>query len=189
MTDVADRYRKLSSQFLATVRQVPPDAWEAPSPCEGWTARDVVRHVADTSAFFTGRATGGTADAPSVDDDPVAAAEGALGAVQSALDDPASATRTYQTPMGESTLEQTVGAFGLADLLLHAWDLGKAAGLHPTLDPEESRRVLAQMEPMGDMVRRSGVFGPAVPVPADADDGARLLGFTGRDPSWASPQG
>src|SRR4051812_90678 len=45
MTDIPDRYLLLSKGFLARVRATPPGRWDASSPCEGWTARDVVAHV------------------------------------------------------------------------------------------------------------------------------------------------
>jgi hypothetical protein len=47
MSDVQDRYRLVSSGFDATVRAVSPDQWEAQSPCEEWTARDLVAHVVE----------------------------------------------------------------------------------------------------------------------------------------------
>lgn len=183
MTDVSDRYRKLSTAFLEKVREVPPDAWGNPSPCEGWTALDVVRHVAETGTWLVEQAGGGSLTAPSVDDDPVGAVEAVTVAVQAALDDPEMAQRTHETPMGESTLEQTVGTFGLGDLLVHAWDLARATGLDYTIDADEAQLMLDRMSPLGDRVRSRGVFGPAVEVPENADVSARLLGFTGRDPS------
>lgn len=184
MSDVAERYGKLSSAFLATVREVPADAWENLSPCEGWRARDVLRHVVETSTFFAQRATGQPPSVPSVDDDPVAASEAALGSVSAALADAEVATRPYETPMGESTLEKTVDLFGCGDLLVHRWDIARAVGLDDSLDPDETRRLLGRLQAMGDMVRTSGAFGPAVPVPDDADEATRLLGFTGRDPAF-----
>jgi hypothetical protein len=38
------------------------------------------------------------------------------------------------------------------------------------------------MEPMDEMIRGSGQFGPRVAVPADADEQTRLIAFTGRTP-------
>ena len=40
------------------------------------------------------------------------------------------------------------------------------------------------MEPMEDIIRASGQYGPRVPVPPGADAQTRLLGFIGRDPEW-----
>jgi hypothetical protein len=41
------------------------------------------------------------------------------------------------------------------------------------------------MEPIEQVLRDSGQYGPRVPVPPDADVQTRLLGFIGRDPSWS----
>jgi len=38
------------------------------------------------------------------------------------------------------------------------------------------------MQPLDDLLRSSGQFGPKVEVPADADVQARMLAFIGRDP-------
>src|SRR4029450_3742402 len=43
----ADRYRRVAGQFTARARQVPEGRWDDPAPCEGWVARDVVRHLVD----------------------------------------------------------------------------------------------------------------------------------------------
>ena len=42
--------------------------------------------------------------------------------------------------------------------------------------------LLAGMEPIEELLRSSGQYGPRVPVPDDADVQTRLLGFIGRDP-------
>lgn len=47
--------------------------------------------------------------------------------------------------------------------------------------------LLAGLEPMEELIRSSGQYGPRVPVPAGAGVQARLLGFIGRDPSWTPP--
>jgi hypothetical protein len=43
--------------------------------------------------------------------------------------------------------------------------------------------MLAGMQPLDDMLRQSGHYGPKVPVPDDADDQTKLIAFTGRTPS------
>lgn len=47
--------------------------------------------------------------------------------------------------------------------------------------------MLSGMEPLEELMRGSGQYGPAVPVSVDADPQTRLLGFIGRDPAWAPP--
>jgi hypothetical protein len=38
------------------------------------------------------------------------------------------------------------------------------------------------MEPMDEMLRQSGHFGPRVAVPDDADEQTKLIAFIGRQP-------
>lgn len=45
--------------------------------------------------------------------------------------------------------------------------------------------MLAGMEPLDELLRSSGQYGPAVPVPEEADVQTPLLGFIGRDPNWS----
>jgi hypothetical protein len=42
--------------------------------------------------------------------------------------------------------------------------------------------LLAGMEPMDDLLRASGQYGPKVEVPPDSDVQTRMLAFIGRDP-------
>jgi uncharacterized protein (TIGR03086 family) len=72
--------------------------------------------------------------------------------------------------------------FFLGDVLVHTWDLARATGLDEALDPEEVTRMLHGLEPLDEVLRASGHFGPKVDVPADADEQTRLIAFTGRQP-------
>lgn len=40
-----ERFRRVAAHFGTPVVQVPENAWSNVSPCEGWTARDVVIHL------------------------------------------------------------------------------------------------------------------------------------------------
>ena len=182
MSETADRYRKVTDQFLERAKDIPAEAWDQPSPCEGWSARDVVRHLVDTSAMFAGPLGADTAAFPSVDDDPVRAFTAARDAILGPLGKPEMATQTTETPMGPLTLEQLVSMFGIPDVVVHMWDVAQATGIDDSLDAEEVKRLYEQMLPMDAMVRQIGVFGPRVEVPEDADDQTKFIAFTGRRP-------
>jgi uncharacterized protein (TIGR03086 family) len=182
MVDVAERYRNVAQAFTTRVTAVHGDTWGQPSPCEGWTARDIVRHMVETSAMFLGRVNVDVPPGPSVDDDPMGAWTTARDTVQAALDDPSVAGREFESPMGTMTLEKMVGMFGIGDVLVHTWDLSRAAGLDDRLDPEEVHNLLVVMTPNDAMMRNGTAFGPKVPVPDDADEQTQLIAFTGRRP-------
>jgi uncharacterized protein (TIGR03086 family) len=72
--------------------------------------------------------------------------------------------------------------FCTGDVLVHTWDLARATGLDERLDPDEVHRMYEGMEPMDEVLRQSGQFGPRVRVPDDADEQTKLIAFTGRRP-------
>jgi uncharacterized protein (TIGR03086 family) len=182
MSEVADRYRRLTDAFAAKVAAVPADGWERPSPCNGWTARDVVRHVIATQGMFVGFIGLDLGTVASVDDDPVAAWDAARAVVQHALEDPACAAAEFDGFQGRSTFAAAVDRFLCFDQVVHGWDLARAVGLDERIDPIEIVRVRAQAEAFGDALRNPQAFGPPLEPPVGADDQARLLAFLGRTP-------
>lgn len=189
MGTIADRYRRNADAFTARVAaaaQLGADGWASPSPCEGWDAREIVRHVVDTSARILDQVGEGVAGVPDVDDDPVGAWATIRTAMTAALDEPAVATRTFDGMFGPSVFESTVDQFMSTDLTVHTWDLARAIGVDDRLDPDEVTLVFARMEAIaaqaGDMMRTSGAFGPAIELPDDADPQDKLIAFTGRTP-------
>jgi uncharacterized protein (TIGR03086 family) len=183
VTEVSERYRNVAAQMTARVRAVPAGAWDNPSPCEGWAARDVIGHLVGwISAFPLGSVGIGILATPSVDEDVAGSWDVLNGAIQAALDDPHTAARELDTPMGRVTLEQAIDMFCTADVLVHTWDLARATGLDETLDGNAVHRLLVAMEPMDEILRASGQYGPRVAVSPDADEQTRLIAFTGRRP-------
>ncbi|GGK03909.1 hypothetical protein GCM10010123_37340 [Pilimelia anulata] len=182
----AERHRQVSSGFTDRVRGA--RSWDAPAPVAGWTARDVVRHLTEWFPPFLAAGSGIRLPAgPSVDDDPVAAWLAHTEAVQSVLDDPATAGRLLSNPhIGELPLDSAIDRFYTADVFMHTWDLARATGQDDRLDPDFCAQLLAGMEPMEEIIRSSGQYGPRVPVPANADPQTGLLGFIGRDPEWTA---
>jgi uncharacterized protein (TIGR03086 family) len=184
VSEIADRYRRVAGRFTQRVNEVPEGAWEQPAPCDGWVARDVVRHLVDwIPAFMT--AAGGPAlpVGPSVDDDPARAWAVLDAGIQAVLDDPvASASEISHPRAGTHRLDDAIGMFFLGDVVIHTWDLARAAGLDETLDADVVHDMLVGMEPMDEMLRASGQYGPRVHVAADADEQTKLIAFSGRQP-------
>lgn len=179
----AARHRWIADGFGARVRGVGPDGWDAPAPVEGWAARDVVRHLVE---WFPGFLAGGTdvvlPEGPPVDADPVGAWEVRASAVQALLDGDAGARAFDHPQVGAMPLDVAIDRFYTADVFLHTWDLARATGQDEALDPDLCAELLAGMEPMEELMRASGQYGPRVAVPDEADVQTRLLGFIGRRP-------
>ncbi len=184
----ADRFRALSDGFDARIRAVPDDRWDAPAPCEGWVARDVVRHLVEwVPGFFAGSSLR-FPEPPSVDDDPAGAWAAVASGVQAALDDPEVAASEVTSQAGTHQVETALSMFVLPDVLVHTWDLARATGTDEQLDQDEVRGMLGGFGSVPEEVLvSSGQFGARVPVPDDADDQTRLIAMTGRDPQWRPP--
>jgi uncharacterized protein (TIGR03086 family) len=180
-TDPAERHRAVTTGFTARVRGT--SDWDAPAPVPGWRARDVVGHLVGWFPDFLNSATGLTLESgPSPEQDPVAAWQVHADAVQRLLDGPQAAT-PFQHPMvGAMPLPEAVDRFYTSDVFMHTWDLARATRQDEHLDPQTCADLLAGMAPIEELLRSSGQYGPAVPVPDDADEETRLLGFIGRDP-------
>ncbi len=178
----AQQHAHDAARFTELVESVAPADWARPSPVAGWTALDVVKHLVEWPRGFL---TGAGIDLPALDveADPVGAWRQHVTDIQSVLDDPAG--RVLSNPhTGDKPVEQAIDQFYTADVWMHSWDLAKAVGREPDLGEERCSAALAAMRPMDQMLRDSGQFGPAVPVPSGASAQDELMAFIGRDPAW-----
>lgn len=182
-TDPAERHRVHAAAFTDLVAGT--SDWEAPAPVAGWTARDVVDHLVTWLPDFLAADDVVLPPGPAAATDPAAAWHHHVEAVQALLDDPATATRPFVHPhVGELPVVDAIDRFYTTDVFLHTWDLARASGQPVALDEQECEALLAGMEPIDDLLRSSGQYGPRVPVPDEASAVHRLVGFIGRDPAW-----
>lgn len=179
----AERHRQVAGAF--TDRVLGARDWDAPAPVDGWRARDVVGHLTGWFPAFLAAGAGlRLPSGPSVEEDPVTAWRVHSDAVQALLDDPRTADRMFSHPhVGQVPIDEAIDRFYTSDVFMHTWDLARATGQDERLDLDFCDALLAGMEPMEDAIRSSGHYGARVPVPADADAQARLLGFIGRTAS------
>ena len=182
----AARHEEVAGGFSRLVEQATD--WTAPAPVEGWTALDVVDHLV---SWFRGFLSAGGVElpaGPATADDPVGAWRHHAAGVQGLLDERGDEPFTHPY-LGPGELAGTIDRFYTSDVFMHSWDLARATGQEPRLDEDFAAQLLAGMRPIEAMLRDSGQYGPAVPVPDDAPAVERLMGFVGRDPAWRAAGG
>lgn len=182
MESIAQRYARLRKSFAAKIAGTPEERWGNQSPCEDWTALDVVRHVVETQGMFE-RHVGRELEAgPAVDDDPHGAFIAATDQVQAHLEDPETATTGFDGYFGPTTFEESVDGFLSLDLVVHGWDLARAAGIDEHIDPDDVTWVWSRVEALEDTMRGPMTFAEPIDAEPDATDQDKLLAFLGRQP-------
>ncbi|HZD65288.1 MAG TPA: TIGR03086 family metal-binding protein [Acidimicrobiales bacterium] len=180
MPEIVDRYRAIADAFSARVDAVPGDRWSSPAPCEGWTTRDVVAHVASGHRRILAGLAGAEPQPVTADEDAAAAWRTAYADMVKTASDPDAVNQTYQSPMGPMPLGQFMGRMLTTEILVHTWDLARAAGLDERLDQDAVGHAYEGLKPLDAMLRQPGAFGPKVDPPAGADLQTEFLCFLGR---------
>jgi uncharacterized protein (TIGR03086 family) len=76
------------------------------------------------------------------------------------------------------------GIIALDELIVHGWDIAVSTGQRYDA-PADEIAAATEFVSTFDAPRDGRLFGPVVAVAADAPALDRLLGLTGRDPSWS----
>jgi len=188
-TDPVDVLARALEQMRALITQVRPDQTSLPTPCKSWNVRALLDHVVADMPRFIDAAHGGQPDyssaMPSVA--PNWAAEFARQSDE-LLMVWRDARDLAKLKAGEGPRE--FQPMQVAEMAVHAWDLAAPLGLTSELDPDVAEYSAEWMGPMLVPEYRGSeadgkAFGPLVEVPADAPAYERLVGISGRDPSWA----
>lgn len=175
--------------FGSVVERMPDSAWSQPSPCDGWTALDVLGHLGSAIGFGEAILDGRTYDWPSFDR-PSDLVTGQPSAYWAAIAEPARSavdgidlSATRETPMGVRTVAEGL-AFPAVDLFVHAWDIGRAGGIEVDVPADVVEFAHAHIDPIPEAMMRGdkGAFGPAVEPPPDATPTEAFIAWTGRDP-------
>lgn len=201
--------------FDAVVRRVAPDQWKQASPCEGWTARDVVGHNIFVTHIIEKMVQGWSTIVPAgpddqrpaafhphgyvfdawffdpalqlqPDDDPAEVWAARRSAVLAALDEPGATDVEARSPWGHDTVDEFLG-LAFYDPLVHSWDLAVSTGQDPFLDPALVDKALALLADPGEGRNLHQPMSLAEPLSGDATGPAdRLIALCGRDPAFES---
>lgn len=178
----AQHFTDRAGSFAAII-EAAGGRWDAPTPCEGWTVRDVVVHAIETERDFLARQGFEVGEAPEVSD-PAAAWRAHAATVAGVLAQDGVAEREYDGYFGRTTIAATMTDFYGWDLVVHGSDIARATGQGWSVSDAEAASLHATADGWGDALYSEGVCAGPVPVPDDASATDRLLARLGRDPRW-----
>jgi uncharacterized protein (TIGR03086 family) len=184
-----DRFLLASKGFEHPLRAVPPDGWDAPTPCTAWDVRALVNHMTRGNLNYVGLLRGATReeflaarDADALGDDPVTAFTDSVRACAAAFAEAGALDLVVDYPLGKLTGRRAL-AVRTTDSTVHTWDLARALGADETLDPglvawidENHDDIFAGLE------LNPRVFADPPPSAPGASRQDRLLTRFGRDP-------
>ncbi len=164
----------------------------APTPCTDTPVAGLLGHLAGLAYAFRMAADKTPVDGTASTDPAHLPADwrsyvpGQLDAMATAWRDPAA--HEGMTAAGGIEMPAGIAAVvALDEVVVHGWDLAVATGQRYDVDDATAEAVTAFVDSVDDDDRPPDLFGPRVPVPADAPALDRLLGATGRDPGWRPP--
>jgi uncharacterized protein (TIGR03086 family) len=159
---------------------------DLPTPCDGWSVRELLNHIvagnfwaAELAAGKTIAEVGDRLDGDTLGDDPQAAYRASAEVAAAAFNAPGAMEAPCAVSYGPVPGEVYCG-HRILDVAIHGWDLAKATGQDTTLDPALVDAITAIIAPQIDLLEGSGMFGTTVGVGADADAQTRLLAQLGR---------
>ena len=173
--------RRVLRLLVSDVAELTDADLARPTPCDGWTVLDLLRHLnTEHSAII---------DAAVPDGDPRVAFPGVVAAW---LDFFARAPESVRVPtLGAELPTELVLATHVADMVVHRWDLAAALG-RPTGTPED---VVVAARATADLVTAEGsplvgtAYRAALPTTGSDTPEEQLLRTFGRDPGWTRVEG
>ncbi|WP_436493649.1 TIGR03086 family metal-binding protein [Actinokineospora sp. HUAS TT18] len=179
--DIRELDRRVRELIGGLIDGLTDEQLDAQSPCEGWTVREVIRHLVGNSLGVLARIDG--TDAPAEVDlgaDPRVTFRETRAAASAALGTP----EVFDGPWELRGVEYTGGTMlfvHFADVLVHTWDIATAVGVHVAIDEDLAEAALSVVSRFPEDAWGPGsAFTAKLPAPEDASALERLLALTGR---------
>lgn len=180
-------FQGVSDSIAAAISQATPAQLAAPSPCAGWSARDVLNHMIGATDMFAACARGEQHPFPDwsampdwVGDDPAASYRRSAAALTGAFAAQGVLAGKVSMPWGDMPAAFAVNLI-MADNAAHAWDLARATGLTIEIQAAAADTALTTLQAsVSPEFRAAGFYGPEQAAPEDAATLDRVAAFTGR---------
>lgn len=170
----------------AIIARLGADDWERPTPCAGWTARDLVSHVVTSTRVAISSMRGQPPAFPDVarpgdlvDGDPAEFWRATATEAREVLRE-ADLTRAVNSPLGSTVADDL--AIPVIDLYVHAWDFGVTIGASVEVPADVIAYAHSYIDPLPyELVRgENRAFAPPAPAPAGASPTEQFIAWTGR---------
>lgn len=184
--DASATFRLAGVQVQGAICRLSAADLAKPSPCAGWTVRDLVNHVVGGeiryAMLFRGAGTAeveATRDADHLGSDPCGSFARAHLELAAALATPDALDRVVHHRLGDR-LGHDLLLMRVMEYVVHGWDLAVAVTGDADIDPEAAGLLVNALTERSELWQGIGVFDrtcdddPALPA------GERLLRLTGR---------
>lgn len=197
--DIREFDRRALERTCVILAGITDEHLELPTPCAGWTLRDLLEHMVGQHDGFAAAARAG-ADAVDrelfaprpVSGDPARIHADSVAAVIAAFADCGGADRSFWLPEFRATAPfpaPTAIGFHFLDAVVHGWDVARTLDVAPGFDDDLVEAVLpiAGQVPDDPAARLAGgFFAPSLPAPTTESTLDRILAMLGRDPQWTA---
>lgn len=163
-----------------------------PTPCPDYAVRELLAHLVGLATAFRdaarkdlgpGTDTAPDAALPVLDENWREELPRVLDELVAAWRSPA-AWEGMTRAGGVDLPGEVAGLVALNELVVHGWDLARSTEQEFRAEEADLRSSQAMLTPTEDGPGSSDIFGPPVPVPADAPLLDRVIGLSGRRPDW-----
>ena len=189
---LADEISAVHRDALASTRRfivgVGDDQWDLPTPCEGWSVRNLVNHIVAGNLWAAQLGSGRTIDDVGSDldgdvlgSDPVVAYDLSAESAATVFEMPGALDAPCAVSYGPVPGSVYAG-HRLIDVLIHGWDVASATGQRADLDAPLVEACWEVVRPQLSMLQGSGAFGVEKSSDAGSDPQTSLLMALGRHP-------
>ena len=180
-------FEGVSDSIAGAIAQATAAQLAAPSPCVGWSARDVLNHMIGGADLFAVSARGEQQPFPDWSDmadwvghDPAASYRRAAAGVLAAFSAPGVLEGTVPMPWGDTPAPFALNLI-MADQVTHSWDLARATGLTIEVQAATAETALVTTQAsVSPEFRAAGLYAAEQPAPEGASRLDRLAAFSGR---------
>lgn len=189
--EAIELYHRSADGWRTRLEAVPASMWNAPTPCDDWTVRDLVNHVSYEQRWIPPLLAGATVEEVGdrfegdlLGSHPKVVALDVVQKAQAAVPSTITPGTVVHSASGDVPTDEYLRQHA-ADYLVHSWDLAAGAGLDRGLDPELVAAVATWFVPYEEQYRKMGLTAVRPSKEAETPQG-QLLGAFGREGSWSA---